>query len=275
MIKAYVKPWLQSAAGKVSLFLISACIVMLLITMSSYEVPHCINCSSDMMNNVLVGIATNLIGIVVTISFVQYFLDKQDESNKRKEEVEKIKRYNRYIQTLIQRYLMFYIAITTKIADRNKVDVKRAFEHSFELADMSDMYKPSLYISDGLIEPSIVLFYKAEEKLCNFMMEMVKNIDFKYNEDLYKILEEFLMKSTMYDVRGTILGNMNLQGKEKRKRFSDIMADDLANEMHDWLGKFKRNELIGNAIYPYVLLYYGIREQIQLIKRYNNYINQI
>ena len=179
------------------------------------------------------------------------------------------------MQTLIQRYLMFYIAITTKILDRNKVDIKRVFEHNFELADMSDMYKPSLYMTDGIMEPSIVLFYKAEEKLCDFMMDMVKNIDFKYNEKLYTILEEFLMESTVYDVRGTILGNMNLQGDGERKRLSDIMADNLTNKTHDWLGRFQRKELFGNAMYPYVLLYYGIREQMRIIKRYNDYIGQL
>ena len=179
------------------------------------------------------------------------------------------------MQTLIKRYLMFYIAITTKIVDRGNIDISKTFDHKFDLSDMSDMYKPSLYMSDGLLEPAIVLFYKAEEKMCDYMMDMLENIEFKYNEGLYNILEEFLVKSSSFDMRGVILGNMKLHGEGPRKKLSDTIADDLANKSHDWLGMFKRNELSDNLIYPYACLYYEIQDQVKILKKYNNYIDSV
>lgn len=41
---------------------------------------------------------------------------------------------------------------------------------------MCDLYEQSLYTCEGIFEPSIVLFYKAEEKLRNYIIDMVENI---------------------------------------------------------------------------------------------------
>ena len=84
----------------------------------------------------------------------------------------------------------------------NPLEIK----NDFIFEDMCDLYEQSLYTCEGIFEPSIVLLYKAEEKLRNYIIDMVENIDFKYNEELLQILMRFVESSIEYDMRGAIFG---------------------------------------------------------------------
>ena len=70
--------WLCSAAGKVSRVLIFISAVLICLIFSSYGEDFLSVNTANIINNILVGIATGLIGIVVTVSFVQYVFDKQN-----------------------------------------------------------------------------------------------------------------------------------------------------------------------------------------------------
>ena len=240
---------------------------MLFIACSSWEATS--ERAASNINNILFGISTNLLGIIVTVSFVQYFIDMQDEKQAQLEEVALIKRYDRFMTVLINRYLMYFHCVTTPINKRkneNPLEIK----NDFIFEDMCDLYEQSLYTCEGIFEPSIVLFYKAEEKLRNYIIDMVENIDFKYNEELLQILMRFVESSIEYDMRGAILGNINTQsgGEKLTKTISKYINDS----SQQWVEKGKRGELSANIMLPYIQLYQVLKIETDLLIRYNQYL---
>ena len=263
--------WFKSAAGKISIILLIASIIMLLmIVWSPYAVFG--EETASKIDNGLFGLSTNLLGIIVTVSFVQYFIDKQDEQEEKAAEIATIKRYDRFMTVLIDRYIMFYNSVITPIEKRmnyNPLEVRNEF--SFE--DMHDMYKQSLYMCEGIYEPSIVLFYNAEEKLRNYMIEMVQKIEFKYNEPLKDIIMGFVEQSIEFDMRGAILGNMHI--KSGSKKLSEVAEEYIKDLPCDWVNMKQKGELNGNIMMPYVILYDLLIFEINLIIKYRDYIRDM
>ncbi|TLD82659.1 hypothetical protein LS70_006725 [Helicobacter sp. MIT 11-5569] len=262
------KKWIKSAAGVVSVVLFITSIILLAITWSDYG-----NFSERVatnINNILFGLATNLLGIIVTVSFVQYFIDRQSEKDKHRKENLKIKRYDRIMRVLLERYLMYFKCLTTPIEIRNKNDPLRMLDQ-FKFEDMCDLYRSSLYICEGLFESSIELFYESEEILRNYMVKMIQNINFKYNEQLKEIIMDFVEKSIEYDVRGAVLRNMTTYCGEKRN--SETIMEYIKDTSQDWIGKEQRGKLNSNIMLPYTRLYKLLKIEIELIKGYEEYMN--
>ena len=162
---------------------------------------------------------------------------------------------------------MYYLySSTNKRKNENPLEIK----NDFIFEDMCDLYEQSLYTCEGIFEPSIVLFYKAEEKLRNYIIDMVENIDFKYNEELLQILMRFVESSIEYDMRGAILGNINTQsgGEKLTKTISKYINDS----SQQWVEKGKRGELSANIMLPYVQLYQVLKIETDLLIRYNQYL---
>ena len=87
-----IKKWLKSAAGTISVILFIVSIILLGMACSEYG--KFTERMANNINNILFGIGTNLLGIIVTVSFVQHFLDEQSSKTEHKEENDKIKIYN-------------------------------------------------------------------------------------------------------------------------------------------------------------------------------------
>lgn len=261
------KVWLKSAAGRISQLLFAISIIIIIITFSPYEVIS--ERVTSNINNILIGVATNLLGIIVTVSFVQYFIDKQDERQARLEEAALIKRYDRFMEVLINRYLMYFHCVTTPIDKRingNPLELN----NNFKFEDMCDLYEKSLYICEGVFEPSIVLFYKAEEKLRDYVIDMVENIDFKYNEELLQILIGFVESSIEYDMRGAVLGNMSVQSSDSTLAMT--VSKWINDSSLQWVEKGENGELNGNIMLPYVQLYKELKIEMNLLIRYKQYV---
>lgn len=269
-IKQKCKEWLGSAAGRISLLLFIISLLMLIIACSSWDATS--ERAASNINNILFGISTNLLGIIVTVSFVQYFIDKQNEKQARQEEATLIKRYDRFMEVLIRRYLMYFHCVTTPM-DKRQNENPLELKNDFNFEDMCDLYEQSLYTCEGIFEPSIVFFYKAEEKLRNYIIDMVENIDFKYNEELLQILMCFVESSIEHDMRGAILGNINTQsgGEKLTKTISKYIKDS----SHQWVEKGKRGELSANLMLPYVQLYQVLKIEIDLLIQYNEYLREL
>lgn len=268
------KRWLHSAAGKVSKALIIVSAVLICLIFSSYGENFLSIETANTINNILIGVATGLIVLVVTVSFVEYTFDKQDKEKERREEILKIKHYDKYMRTLIQRFIMFYISVTTRIEDRKSDRLDDPFNHKFNFSDLADMYLTSMYISEGFLEPSIVLFYRAEENLRAYMLRMLESIEFRYSEELEKILIEFVTKSADLDMRGNILGAIQTRSGKKEK-LSECVSSMISDKNSDWLGKYARGELSGNLMLPYVIFYYNVQDQIRLLKKYLDYLKTL
>ncbi|WP_300706583.1 MULTISPECIES: hypothetical protein [Helicobacter] len=259
-----MKKWIKSAAGIVSITLFVISIILLLVAIClDYE-----NFSNN-INNTLFSLVTNLLGIIITISFVQHFIDRQNEKDEHIEENSKIKRYDRFMNVLMIRYSMYLNCVVTPIKRRSTINPLK-LSSQFEFEDMCDLYKCSLYLCEGISKSSIESFYEIEEILRNYMIDMIQNIDFKYNKELERIIMEFVKKSIEYDMRGAILGNMTAYfGKEK---MIDIAMKYIKDPSHDWLGKLQRGELDSNMMVPYVQLYKLLKIETELIKKCKDYM---
>ena len=275
-MKRVLGQWLASTAGKVSVILIVISIILLGFAWSTLGVSSFTEHYVDVINSCLVGIATNLVGIVVTVSFVQYFIDKQDKEQEKREETNKILRYHRYMQALIRRYQMFYLSITTRLEKRSEsVRLDCVFDSQFKLSDMADMYQPSLYVAEGFSDSSIELFYKAEHEMKEYLLRMLENIDFKYHPDLARLLLEFTVKSTDSDVSGQILERAKMKKISSRDAAIEIVEKMMVDETTDWVKEYRQGNLRGNVILPYVMLYDTIQDQARMIKEYIEYIKKL
>lgn len=257
--------WLRSVAGKIALYLLLFSVTLLVVSFVLCRVST--NDVIGNINNILIGLSTNLLGIIVTVSFVQYFIDRQDEQEEKKEEIKEIARYNKVMNILIERYIMYYNCITTPIEKRCNSNSLQ-FKSDFPFEDMCDMYLASFYLCESFSEPSIVLFYKAEESLRNYMIRMLEGIQFKYNNKLQDIIIDFIEKSLDYDVRGAIIGNIN-------SPVLDLIKKWIKDPNHKWVEKAHNNELGSNSMLPYVQLYDLLKMESALIIQYQNYLRNL
>lgn len=268
--------WICSTAGKVSLILIFISILFLGLAWSTLGISFFTEHNVDVINNCLIGVATNLIGIVVTVSFVQYFIDKQDKKQEKKEESDKILRYHRYMQALIRRYQMFFVSITTRMEDRNETDnLDYVFNRQFKFSDMADLFKFSLYLAESFSDSSIELFYKAEHEMKEYMHKMLENIDFKYHSDLSKLLLEFIVLSTDNDMSGQILERAKIKKFSSKDPVVETIEKMMMDESNNWKELFRQGRLRGNIILPYIILYNTIQDERKLIRKYLEYIKKM
>lgn len=212
--------------------------------------------------DLLLGLSTNLFGIIVTVSFVQFFINRQNTRNEKEEETAKIIRFNKYSDMLIKRYQKLLYALTTRIQDRTIIDIDSIFDRQFKFSDMADMYRPSLYQNEALLEPTVVLFFRIED------------IDFKYHEKLYETVQPFISESISNDLSGVIIGNKTVMMGDKH--LTDEIAKMIGDDSNDWLGKLKRGELsVNHLLFPYVLLYSHLLKQVEHLKQYIIYMKAI
>ena len=272
-MKRKISLWFKSNAWKIGMVFSS--ILLLIMAWLPYGASFLTERNAELINNILIGIATNLLGIVVTVSFVQFFIDKKDKDQERKEEVETIKRYHRHMKALIRRYLMSYVSLTTRLVDRDKVDIDDAFTRDFKLSDMADMYKTTMFLSEGFTESSIEFYCDAEHKLRDYMLKMIENIDFKYSNELKDSIQNFVEKSADLDMSGILLDLSFRQKHGIDKAIIDSVEKTIADENEDWVEKFGRGELKGNLMLPYVILFFAVHDQVRMIKEYSEIVERL
>lgn len=224
------------------------------------------------VNSLLISLGTNFIGIWITISFVQYFLDKQNEKDEKRQENATILRYNCVMSILLQRYLRYCFCVTTPIAKRNKNDSAMP-NTEFSFSDMYDMYKTPAFTNDNLMKPVIVSFYKSENNLHRYVHRMIENIPFKYNKNLAEILMDITKIHLTLDSEDAILGNMNIMSDGKT--LSETISEYIKSNSNDWVKMFDMGELQSNIMLPYVLLYKRLKREIELFNEYQKCIEQL
>lgn len=263
-----IKNWTQSTAGKISVSLIVIGGILLFVACSDCCMRFMSEQGVENTNNILFGIATNLIGITVTVSFVQYLMDKENEKEEKEEEKKKILRYDRYMSTLIRKYSLMYLALTTRLDKRNSMDYEHPLNHDFSIYDMADMLKSSPYLTEAFSDPVVELFFAAEAELKEYALIMLENIDFKYQPELVSILLDFAEKSNNMNVSGQILEVCKKVKLRNDPTLVNTIERLLADESEDWVGMFERGELQNHLMIPYVILFFLLQEERKLLNEY-------
>lgn len=255
---------------RVRLIIISIGIILIIIAFSSLGSFD--EFTANNVNSLLISLGTNFIGIWITISFVQYFLDKQSEKDEKHQENVTILRYNRVMNILLQRYFGYCFCVTTPIAERNKYDSFTP-NTEFVFSDMCDMYKIAALTIDNLMDPVIVSFYKSEDKIHRYVDRMIENIPFEYNMNLAEILMAISEIHLTLDSKEAILGNINIMSGERP--LSETVSDYIKSNSDDWVKMFDMGQLQSNIMFPYVLLYKKLKKEIELFNEYQKYIEEL
>lgn len=168
--------WIKSAAGKISIFLMIMSIIILALACSFWG--NFTEKTASNINNILFGLGTNLLGIIVTVSFVQFFLDKQNEKVEYAYEREKILRFDRIMQILIQYYIMYFNTITTPMSQRGSVSPTE-IKQQFSFTDMKDFIH-SLYFCEtkamSQLSPlSMMLNWNSENTVRSLLLKSISN----------------------------------------------------------------------------------------------------
>lgn len=268
--------WLKTVAGKISIILLVVAVLLSLIGWSFSCRDQSQN--ANLLSSLFIGLATNLIGIIVTVSFVQYFLDNQKTKEEEAEEALAILRYSKIMQAYINRYIEYFNCVVTPISKRNQGEWDtKTFATGFKFCDLQDLYEPSLFERDSCNESSISLFFKAENELIEFAKRMVENIDFKYNEELYKILASLIYFSINSSMRDALLNNMPVYvGNNPNRHLVDDISQYIRDDKkYNWVEEMSKPGRYANIMGPYVNLYHLLNTEKDLIEAYSKYIAKL
>lgn len=259
-----INSWFKTSAGKLTVLLLFFCLVLLGI--SFLPIFKTSSHLRDNFENIIIGIGTNIFGIIITVSFVQFILDKQNEKEERIAEKEKIIRFYQIMSLRIEKYFQVFAQITTPLSVFSQQQDKY-INPDFKFEDMQDLYFPCLLIVKSQ-HSAISVFYSEERRIKNYMLRMLENIDFKFYPNIQTILLAFVKQSEAYDVRQAILDY-----ETKGKPLSKIISSQIAtNNVDDWVGQFESGKLKSNIINNFVILYRLLQKEFFLL---NELITQV
>ena len=212
------------------------------------------------------GTITEILGIIVTILFVQYLFDKKSKSDQRLEELLKITRADRIVGVMIDRYSLFFHRMTH---DYSKLaSVKQSLDVNFNISDMKYLHEKCLLMNTDPSRSSVSIFYENELELRNIFISLIQNIDFEYFPEISLFLLDYINASFQNDSRGEILNNerLSLNGKPHINNIRSL----LENNAEDYLKELQGGKLkhYSNAMFPYVRLYVMIMVQKEALVKY-------
>lgn len=267
-----MKNWLKSAAGVMSLILLPIAILLLYLAWSDYApvIPD----KAEAINNILIGIGTNIIGIVITISFVQYFIDCHNITISKNKEKDNILKCNLILSVYINRYLQYFNCITKKIDSRTTDDLL-LINMCFKFKNLSNIYNPTYIITDYYYKSGIEYFFLAEKLLREYILHEIEYIKFEYYPNIRTLLQQFIKVSLDLDCSDVIIENRKMKAREKK--YDDWIVENISEYGDSFLHKFKEGDLHNhnNAMLPYIYLYFALKREISLLFGYCKELGKI
>lgn len=248
-------------------------LVFILIISSAISIYIAFTYDDNNIKSLSMNLGAGLVEIIITICFVQYAIDKQNEKRECIEEKDAILRYDRIMQIYIEKYAMFHYCLSTPIDKRENLIDKIILKTDFKFNDMYDLYRPSMYLCNGITKTGVEEFYQAEGILCSYMIRELENIQFKYNYKLKSIIQNFIEYSLKHDGKNAILSNMDLHGD--KQRYVDMVSDWIRNADDDLVDKVHNDAMGKSLLILYVCLYELLISEAKLIIEYNSYIEKI
>lgn len=227
----------------------------------------------DFISNYACNIATECLGILVTVLSVQYLFDKHNARIEKQEELEKIARHHNIAFLYMKSYNKHLHCITTPIEERFKSDVK--FETEFTLQDLQNMHTPVLLLDESLQYSSIKSFFECEQKLREVFVNMVSSIDFKFYPNLSELIENFIRCSIDNDVKNVILDYEILPYNQEEKLYKLYINRLKQENIYDDYKCYKKNELVSDGILAYFKLYDMLKEEQKILLSYIEEIKKL
>lgn len=257
-----IQKYLKSPAGISSIVILLIVLILILLNQSIFQTD---------ISDYTSGLVTELIGMIITICFVQSLFDRKNEKDMQNNENKQIRRADKVFQVYYAKYVEYFNNITSKTYSQNST-----LNEHFQMSDMSGLYRIPNNLLDGLVTSSCIeLFFCFELKIREIFIEMLNNIDFKYNSEIEEILEQFIESSITFDPRKTLLNAQNIKVGEKNMAEED--AKTLENEGNDFYKKYITEEKTppASVLTPYLILYVLLNEEKDIINRYQKVICSI
>lgn len=226
--------------------------------------------SGDVWVRLLVAIES-IGGILIIGFFLNYVaqqqairLDKQNsEAEERKKAdaaLSKLKTYQQVLHPVLERYLLGVIMMVTPFRERinKKVDAFQ-YDFKFRFSDMSDLYLQTLLMNSDFYEPAVNAHFRNQDIAFNELRSFVTSVDLSYWPELEELIYCFIRKHHEFQFQDVIINNGRRPWGEDGK-----MRDEISKliKMTDGEPKFSPGDMIA----PYVLLYYHVKENINIIK---------
>jgi hypothetical protein len=216
------------------------------------------------------GIITELVGIIVTVLFVQVLFDKKNTNEQKEHELAEIKRFHRILKLYIDRYIRFYNRVATPLGEKVPTDPFQTGK--FKIKDMCDLHEISLFITDGSMKPAIDIFYEIEHIIRDYFITTLLRIDFEYFPDISELIISFIDISIRFDSSGEILYAKNIRIGDKpaiavNKKMIQENGEEFYNEF------IKGNRQNANSMHPYAYLYMMMQEERKILVKYLKIIN--
>ncbi|MEL7654279.1 MAG: hypothetical protein AAGU75_00025 [Bacillota bacterium] len=224
-----------------------------------------------LIEDYLVGLVTEIIGILITILFVQLMFDRKSKEDRQQKECTMILNHHRVMSILMSRYVAAFFCVTTSIDER--INNNMHMKPKFKIKDMSTMFYPSYLSRASFSESAIEGFFEAELSLRNYMMSMVSEMDFEFFPFISDILLNFIETSISHDVRSSILDVKNTKVGEERG--IDYYSKLMSEHCDEFYEKYKSGNSSGNIMIPIVNLYDMMNTERDIIIQYTEAITNM
>jgi hypothetical protein len=243
--------------------------------------------------NYIPGSITEIIGIIITVTFVDLIFNQHSEKIEKELERRKIIRICRIIDLYLSRYIMYFDQLTNhpnSILDCKVIEIGNAkgsliHDGNCEIAmntnqnlfsnqtieinyvNFSCLYESSRVFVSGGFRANIDCFYYYEKKILETFNRLLTEVDFKYYKNFEKLVVCFIDNSIKNDISDFIEYNRNIvcgSGNDKKLKIqvdATILASRNFNENKDYSDS--RNDMM-----PYRMLKDLLNNERKILNEY-------
>jgi hypothetical protein len=248
------------------------------------------------------GVFTEIIGIIITVIFVDVLFNNSQEKNARELEKKKILRICRLIDLYLERYIIYFNQLTNhpgNIFDceimelrnspgilihssNNCMMVMNNNQNMFYKTDeyinyihFSCLYEFSRLFISGGFRLNIDCFYYFEKRIKKAFIRLLTEVNFEYNKDMEKIVLKYLDTSISNDVSDFIENNKKVvyeDNSKKRKLKIESDTKTLASRNFNESQDFDNSH---RGLQPYQMLKTMLNEERDILHQYIKIINKL
>lgn len=219
---------------------------------------------------------TETIGIIITVIFIQYFLDKKNEEDLKSKEIEKILRRDILISYYNDNFWDYAKNITFPDIPKEKWSLSLdeiKLEENFDFKRLKSIFMPSLSLFDWS-EPAFKMYFGNQEKFIELIKSILLNDDIKYFKEYEELLLDYIKNiepnNPYKSINNSYIMFQNARNNKQLKDIHDFLDLKIIKE-HEWPVVY----LNSNIKNYYIRLYQIINYNIKFIKAYKEMMNKI
>ncbi len=227
---------IQKQILKLGLFLFFIALALLGPT---FLLVNCQNSNNNTVNNIvniLIGIGTNIIGIIITIMFVNYVLDEQAKSEQQRRFYMNEISFDYLFGIYLNKYLEFFNCIVIPESfwlqgEVNYHDINTDINgYDIQINLLYDLFNTPCF-SSTIQDSAILLFFEHENNLSQLIEEALKKGI--YDEEISKILRNFLNAHKEFNSKKIILQDSKYNQKKIIDELKKLPNNLFANHFNE------------------------------------------